>query len=467
MNLSSTAPRSPNAIQPSVPMPYVLIVDDEESVRRSIGAVLSDEGFAIQMAEDGDAALRALEESMRQGHLPGAVMLDIWMPGRDGLEILSTIKSRWPDLPVVMMSGHATIATAVKATRLGAVEFLEKPLELNRIVQTIRHVQESKQVRLRSTDQGTTNPKDQPVNQGAPRVFRSPAFASQAFSGRIVPQRTLKHSAILYGQGLHSGQKSGLILEPLPPHSGIHFASVSESSVVPAYVDFVESTGFATTVRLDRTSAGTIEHLMSSLHAFGVSNLLVKCNGEVPVLDGSALEFCSLLEAVGTIDQTEQDSSAVWHSIKLLDPVRIGNDQEYLLLEPAEDFSIHYTLRYPEPIGEQSFSFTLDTPESFIREIAPARTFGFVKDIGYLQKQGLALGGRFDNFVLLGEGGAINTSLRFPDEPVRHKILDAIGDLFLLGRPLQAKVTAHMTGHSDNVKMAKEIAALIKNASAQ
>ncbi len=443
----------------------VVIVDDEESIRRTVSAVLSDEGFQVQLASDGDSGLALLEELAQQNKFPRAVMLDIWMPGRDGLEVLGLIKQRWPDLPVIMMSGHATIATAVKATRLGAVEFLEKPLDLNRIVQTLKNVGAdtfpvTEEAPAIPSPNATTSP-----SRTDRKALKSPAFASTPWAGKRFPQKTIRHSAIMYGQGLHSGQKSGLILEPLPPHSGIHFASVSESSVVPAYVDFVESTGFATTVRLERTHAGTIEHLMSSLHAYGVSNLLIKCNGEVPVLDGSAREFCALLDAVGTVDQSIEDPTADWFAIRIQEPIRIGTESEYLLLEPSDNFHIDYTLRYPEPIGEQSFSFTLEDSQSFLREIAPARTFGFVKDVGLLQQQGLALGGRFDNFVLLGESGAINTAMRFPDEPVRHKILDAIGDLFLLGRPLQAKVTAHMTGHSDNVKMAAKIAALLRGKS--
>ena len=118
---------------------------------------------------------------------------------------------------------------------------------------------------------------------------------------------------------------------------------------------------------------------------------------------------------------------------------------------------VDYTLSYPKPLGDQNYKFSLTDPESYKAEIAPARTFGFVKDIGRLQQHGLALGGRFDNFVLFGDTGPLNGSLRFPDEPVRHKILDAIGDLYLLGRRLRGKVTACMTGHSDNADLLRQI----------
>ena len=128
---------------------------------------------------------------------------------------------------------------------------------------------------------------------------------------------------------------------------------------------------------------------------------------------------------------------------------------------PFDGFEIDYTLEYPEPVGRQRFVFRLDDPSAYRREIAPARTFGFAKDIGALQRQGLALGGRFDNFVLFGEDGPINCELRFPDEPVRHKILDAFGDLYLLGRRLQARVIARMTGHTQNISLLKKVRELL------
>jgi len=236
---------------------------------------------------------------------------------------------------------------------------------------------------------------------------------------------------------------------------------VSETTIVPAHVDYVQSTGYATTLKLGRTQAATIEHLLSALHAYGISNLLVKCNGEVPVFDGSAVEFCTLFEETGLEEQAGE-----WREIEIRETVRVGREREFIQIEPAESFMIDYTLDYPQPVGRQQMTFEMNGPESFKREIAPARTFGFVKDIGALQRQGLALGGRLDNFVLIGEQGVLNTALRFPDEMMRHKILDAIGDLYLLGRPLRARVTACMTGHSDNYALLKELRRRMLNAQA-
>jgi UDP-3-O-[3-hydroxymyristoyl] N-acetylglucosamine deacetylase len=430
----------------------VLVVDDEASIRTSIAAILKDEGIAVIEAADGESALQALNS-----HNPALVLLDIWMPGLDGLETLKKIKDIRADIPVVMISGHATISTAIAATRLGAVDFLEKPLALAPTLQLVRRI-------LGDSPNTAEEPRAvwealEPTEVGPlrrPLALNPIVFAEQKLRGAARPQRTIAHAAILYGQGLHSGRKSGLILEPLPANSGIHFVGVSETTIVPAHVDFVESTGFATTVRLGQTQAGTIEHLMSALCAYGISNLLIKCNGEVPVMDGSALEFCRLFDDVGV---TEQDGE--WYEIAIPETIQVGNGKEWIRIEPAEHFSVDYTLRYPEPVGEQQFSFVLKDAEAYRAEIASSRTFSFVKDVGHLQKQGLALGGRFDNFLLIGTEGAINDAWRFPNEPVRHKILDAIGDLYLLGRPLCGKVTACMTGHSDNIQLLKAIRGLL------
>jgi UDP-3-O-[3-hydroxymyristoyl] N-acetylglucosamine deacetylase len=438
----------------------ILVVDDEASIRRSLEGILRDEGISVIEAADGESAITSLLQNK-----PALVLLDIWMPGIDGLETLKKIKELSPQTPVVMISGHATISTAIAATRLGAIDFLEKPLDLTKTLDVVRKAlaQSVANDNAPSTDQAPPNTLWEPIAPSSIGTFRHPlnlnpiVFAKQPLRGAARPQKTIAHAAILYGQGLHSGRKSGLILEPLPANSGIHFVGVSETTVVPAHVDFVESTGFATTVRLGQTQAGTIEHLMSALCAYGISNLMIKCNGEVPVMDGSAREFCRLFDEVGT---TEQDGE--WYEIAVDRTLRVGNGKEWITIEPAEQFTIDYTLRYPEPVGEQRFSFTLTDPESYRAEISSSRTFSFVKDVGHLQRQGLALGGRFDNFLLIGTEGAINDAWRYPNEPVRHKILDAIGDLYLLGRPLRGKVTACMTGHSDNIELLKQVRELLR-----
>lgn len=431
-----------------LPNRSVLIVDDEAGIRRSLEGILQDEGFAPISEPDGESALKRLALSV-----PALVLLDIWMPGLDGVETLRRIKALHPTLPVIMISGHASIATAIEATRIGASDFIEKPLDMESTLRAVKKVLGLSEGGNRCEgDEDESTPEGTSLSIGDTRrsgVKVDPVvFARQALKGDLVPQRTLRSSALLYGQGLHSGKKSGIMFEPLPPNSGIHFAGVSDSAAVPAHVSFVQSTGFATTIRLGQTRVGTIEHIMSALHAFGISNLLIKCNGEVPVMDGSAQEFGELFEDIGIEEQPGE-----WYEIKIPRTIRVGSDKEWIQFEPGGKFTIDYTLSYPEPVGTQHMVFTLDDVESYMKEIAPARTFGFVKDIGMLQRQGLALGGRFDNFILMGEEGPINDSLRYTDEFVRHKILDAIGDLYLLGRTFRGKVTARMTGHSDNIQL--------------
>jgi UDP-3-O-acyl N-acetylglucosamine deacetylase len=426
----------------------IIIVDDEPSIRKTIEGVLTDEGYQTVSVGTANELFRVLETDK-----PNLILLDIWLPGMDGIETLGELRQRYSEIPVIMMSGHATIATAMKATKLGASDFIEKPIDLDALLKSICAALEGSCAQSSNSDSSDNKFISGAVGQTT-RIesLNKIALASQPLAGRSFNQKTLKNSALLYGQGLHSGKKSGLILEPLPPGSGIHFTEVSGSEIVPAHVDFVDSTGFATTVKFGDSQAGTIEHLMSALHAYGICNLLIKCNGEVPVMDGSALEFCNLFDTIGVEDQGEP-----WNEIVIDKTYRFGSGKEEIVLEPADEFTVHYTLMYPPPVGTQEYEYILDSVESYKKEIASARTFGFVKDIGWLQKQGLALGGRFDNFVLFGDEGAINCALRFENEPVRHKILDAIGDLYLLGRRLRGRVKARMTGHSDNVAILKQV----------
>jgi UDP-3-O-[3-hydroxymyristoyl] N-acetylglucosamine deacetylase len=464
----------------STETPRILIVDDEQSICRILAQIMEDEGYAVKIVNDGESALGVLEEFQ-----PSVVFLDIWMPGVDGIEVLKKIKSSFANPPpVVMISGHATIATAVEATKIGADAFIEKPLDLENVLQVVNRCLSKLQLKIGVNENTTIQPPIFPPisksdffpssieaerlepavvsntthNKDFVRVksnsysIQPLVFNQNSHLGTVFKQKTIKSSAILYGQGLHSGRKSGLVFEPLPPNSGIHFAAVAEATTIPAHLNFVKSTGFATTLRYENSKIATIEHILSALNAYGITNLLIKCENEVPVMDGSAQAFCDLLDEVGIKEEEE-----TYHAIKITQKIRVGNRSEWIEIEPDEGFSVDYTLNYPKPVGIQRFCFKLDGSDSYKKEIASARTFGFIDDIGHLQKQGLALGGRFDNFVLIGEQGPLNGELRFVDEFVRHKILDVIGDLYLLGRRIDGKVKARMTGHSDNIDLLKEI----------
>jgi UDP-3-O-[3-hydroxymyristoyl] N-acetylglucosamine deacetylase len=268
-------------------------------------------------------------------------------------------------------------------------------------------------------------------------------------------QRTLKRSMVLSGQGLHSGDKTGLILTPLPPGSGIVFGNISSDDTIPASIDYVVSTDYATCLQSTNSTARTIEHCLATLHAYRITNLMIKINNEVPIMDGSAVDFCKMIADAGI---EEQDAPA--EDIVLTEKFVIGEvdgAKKYMIVEPAEQLSIRYMLQYPKPVGRQEYTFIMDDEESFKNEIAPARTFGFLRDIEALQKRGLASGGKLNNFILIDNEKIVNTELRFPDEFVRHKILDMIGDLYLLGRPICARITANMTGHTDNTTLVRMI----------
>jgi UDP-3-O-[3-hydroxymyristoyl] N-acetylglucosamine deacetylase len=427
----------------------ILIVDDEPGILTTLGGILSDEGYTTLTTTSGEEALSLYEEKR-----PAVVFLDIWLADRDGLETLQALRETDPTAAVVMMSGHGTTSTAVRAIKMGAFDYLEKPLSYKRSVEAAAGALAYKRS-LAAGANGDAIPgllaRDRTENER--RFTAAPELPLLAATGRR--QRTIRHSTVIYGLGLHSGQRTGMVLQPLPEDSGIHFVTLPTGVEIPAHVRAVADTDYATTLSGDGESIKTVEHLLSALHAYGVGNLLIKVHGEIPVLDGSALEFCKILDEVGIAEQDEGQREVVIdrrYEVK-------GSGEKVLAIEPADRFSVSYLLRYPPPIGEQSYDFTLSSTETYNQEIAPARTFGFMKDLKMLNELGLGSGGRLDNFILVGEDEVLNTDLRFPDEFVRHKILDILGDLYLLGYPIRGKVTARLTGHRDNIALLKQIVA--------
>lgn len=434
----------------------VLIVDDEPGIRSTLAGILDDEGYRTVATSSGEEAL-TLFESER----PDVVFLDIWLADRDGLETLRALRSAAPELPVIMMSGHGSAATAAQTIKMGAVDYLEKPLSYRQVVEAVEGALPGDEGEREAADllsaESTSDPLKAARSNEAERPFPPPPLLP---SVRIsdTPQRTIAKSSVIYGLGLHSGSRTGMAIQPLPPDSGIHFLTLPKGNRIPAHVAAVTETDYATVVTGGGDSIRTVEHLLSALHAFGVTNLLVKVHGEIPVLDGSALEFCRHLSEVGVVDQpAPRKELVVDRRFEIGDAAK--GDEKSLVIEPYDGFSVSYLLRYPPPVGEQHFEFTFDAPEDYCREIAPARTFGFMRDLKMLAELGLGSGGRLDNFILVGEDDIINTELRFPDEFVRHKILDIIGDLYLLGYPLRCKVTARLTGHRDNIAIQRQILA--------
>lgn len=418
----------------------ILVVDDEDDVRESVREVLSDEGYRVVDTAEG---ARVLE--MIRNEKPELVLLDIWMPQMDGIGLLKEIKSQEPDINVVMVSGHGNIHTAVTATKYGAFDFIEKPVSLEGLLTLVQRALGELPVT-----------RDAPPPGKAPRKAKTvkPAVPARTKSAHhTIQQKTLRKSVVLSGQGLHSGVKTGLILHPLPPNSGIQFTGISADVAVPAHLDFVGSTGYATSLRSSGFAVGTVEHLLAVLHSYGITNLLIKVQGEVPIMDGSGIEFCHAIEEAGIAEENAELAEIVIDKLYQFD----AKGGESIRIEPSQELSVHYLMRYPTPVGAQEYRYRHKDGASFKSEIAPARTFGFLRDIAKLQTMGLANGGRLSNFILIDDEKIINTELRFADEFARHKILDILGDFYLLGRPLCGAITARMTGHSDNIALLRQV----------
>ena len=724
-----------------MPKARILIVDDEKNIVRSLTGILVDEGYEVAKTGDGIEALEIIQTDP-----PDLVLLDIWLPGMDGIEVLKTVKAYHPDIEVLIMSGHGTIDTAVKATKLGAQDFIEKPFSLDRITQSIEdvlsnkrsstgeekltpssrelplcfesmvevrkavkdfslnmkpvlvhgesgtgkeliaqaiHKQSSKSDRpfvkincsfrqaraihsllFKRPEKGLKNTS--PSNEASEekviylsnidslskglqeklaealnangsssedphlelmpiRIFASStrdwailsekgqfhpalldAFKSSTLlvpplrdyavsipamvkdylaesrktqnasipeigedalaalcrytwpenvkelrtvlnkliltganqkkitaqdlpseiwqpkieiknidqagslqeaeliwekhfiihhlkrnnwdikktcralsteekqlkekierhsieildpgkdnNGYRHPQRTLKRSVVLCGSGLHSGIKTGLILQPMPPGSGIIFGDISSGKTVPARLENVLSTDYATRLQKGQASVGTIEHIMAVLHMYRITNLLIKIGDEAPVMDGSAKDFCDLIE-----DGEFEDQDGFYDEIVIDKSYTFGSMEKggpYISIEPSDSFSVSYHMEYPEPIGIQDYTFEFKGDESFKKEIAPARTFGFMEEMAQLTKMGYASGGKLDNFILLGDKKVLNTKLRFKDEFPRHKILDILGDFYLLGKPMRGHIKAYKSGHTQNIGLLKNI----------
>ena len=724
-----------------MPQERILIVDDEKNIVSSLKGILADEGYDVSVADDGLDALDII-----QSDPPDLLLLDIWLPGMDGIEVLKTVKTYHPNIEVLIMSGHGTIDTAVKATKLGAYDFIEKPFSMDLLTQSVQSVFKVKKNFSSKSDNHLTNSNEAPMGfaalveikkaikthsqsnnpilllgeAGTGKEFIAQAIHNQSPKSRLpfiklncaarqmheiqsslfpgskkgrasenknsntksttgtsriifldnvdaltkvmqeklfnamqaetkqllpsrlyissskdlhelaengqfntdllktfrdstihipplrenssnipmmtrdyleeiaqkdglsapqvdsaaldalcryswpgnirelrsvldriiatapsrenislseippeirqaedqfktvnlekfeslkeaeqhwekdyllhhlkknnwdarktskalkvdkdmfmekiethgikfpskeskgdnhsFPQRTLKRSMVLCGSGLHLGIKTGLILQPLPPGSGIIFGDISSGQTIPARIENIMSTDYSTSLRKGRSSVATIEHIMAVLHMYRITNLLIKIGDEVPVMDGSAKDFCELIE-----DGEFEDQDEFYQELIIDKTYTFGskeNGEPHISIEPCETFKVSYHMEYPAPIGVMDHTFEYKDEESFKKEIAPARTFGFMQDVAQLTKMGFASGGKLDNFILLGDGKVINTQLRFENEFPRHKILDILGDFYLLGRPIRGHIHAHKSGHTQNIGLLKTL----------
>ncbi len=268
-------------------------------------------------------------------------------------------------------------------------------------------------------------------------------------------QNTIQKDIFICGQGLHTGRMIDMCLRPAPRGSGVVFIRKDKGDIeIKANVGSVSDTSFATTLSTDGARVGTVEHLLAALAGLNIDNVYIELNGpEVPILDGSALHFVDALMQCGIAKQAKSVSC-----IKILEPIVVTEGASQIAITPYDGTRITYRLFYTHPaFGEQKMGVDI-TATSFINELAPARTFGFLKDVEMLKSKGLVKGGSLDNAIVLGDKEVINGgSLRFKNEFVRHKILDAIGDLSLIGMPIYGHVIANKSGHTLHVKLLKKI----------
>lgn len=277
----------------------------------------------------------------------------------------------------------------------------------------------------------------------------------------MVLQRTIKNEVSTVGVGLHTGEKVRLTLTPAPEEHGVVFQRVDISGQPKIKVNplAVTETKLCSTLGSKDFSIATVEHLMSALSATGVDNILVQLNGsEIPIMDGSAISFIHLIKSAIISEQTSaKEFVVIKENIELLD------GDKFARFEPFKGFVVDFTIDFPHPAfksddSQVSIDFFKD---SYINEISRARTFGFMQEVEYLRSNGLARGGSLENAIVLDEYKILNDDgLRYKDEFVRHKILDAIGDLYILGKPIIGKFTAHKSGHDLNNRLLRE---LIKN----
>ena len=276
----------------------------------------------------------------------------------------------------------------------------------------------------------------------------------------MLKQRTLKSAIKSTGVGLHTGARVDMTMRPAQPDTGVVFHRVDLPNAVdiPAHALNVGDTRLSSTIEKDGARISTVEHILSALAGLGIDNLHIDIAGpEIPIMDGSAGPFVFLLQSAGIIEQ-----DAPKRYVKIISPVEVRDGDKWARFEPFDGFMLDFTIDFPHPVfGSENRHVTIDFAEhSYVKEVARARTFGFMQDVEALRAAGLALGGSLQNAIVLDEFRVLNTEgLRYDNEFVKHKVLDAIGDLYLLGHPLIGQYTAYKSGHALNNALARALLA--------
>lgn len=276
----------------------------------------------------------------------------------------------------------------------------------------------------------------------------------------MIRQRTLKNVIRATGVGLHTGKKVFLTLRPAPANSGINFRRVDLDPAVeiPANPEFVGDTSLSTTLVKDNVRISTVEHLLSALAGFGIDNAYIDLSAdEVPIMDGSAGPFVFLIQSAGVEEQ-----NAAKKFLKIKQKVRVEHEGKWAMFEPFDGFKVGFTIEFDHPaFNDKNCQAEIDfSTTSFVKEVSRARTFGFMRDVELLRENNLALGGSLDNAVVVDDYRILNEDgLRYEDECVKHKILDAIGDLYLLGHSLIGSFEGFKSGHALNNALLRELLA--------
>ena len=375
-------------------MKKILIVDDEKNIQVSLATVLEDEGYQVYFAKDGREGIEKFKNIK-----PDAIFLDIWLPGMDGLEVINRILAIDPLQIIIMISGHGSVSAAVSALKAGAYDFLEKPLSLDKVIFVLKRGLEFRHVRdenmklrtiLDQEDQLAGNDeKKLSRKHGDHRLRGRRSAVSAQAENRGSEQHHLRHRSPFGEKNRHGHQAPAA-------NKGIRFENISKRSYIPARIEYLNTTGYATSIKKDDLEARTIEHLLAVLHAFGITNLAVKINKEVPIDDGSAITFCEFIKECGIVDQAEDIPDIV-----ITRPLLVGEETRYgrfIKIEPAEVFSVKYTCIYPEPLGRQSYDFVMRSGEDFKREIAPARDLWVRRRLQQAQRHGVGRGRAHEQF---------------------------------------------------------------------
>lgn len=276
----------------------------------------------------------------------------------------------------------------------------------------------------------------------------------------MIKQRTLKNAIRATGVGLHTGKKVLLTLRPALPNTGVIFRRVDLDSPaeIRACPENVGDTRLSTTLVKGKIRIATVEHLLSALAGFGIDNAYVDVSAsEVPIMDGSAGPFVFLIQSAGVVEQ-----NALKQFIRIKEKVRVTDKDKWAMFEPFNGFKVGFTIQFDHPVfNDKNSQAEIDfSTTSFVKEVSRARTFGFMRDVELLREKNLALGGSLDNAVVVDDYRILNDDgLRYEDECVKHKILDAIGDLYLLGHSLIGSFTGYKSGHELNNRLLKKLLA--------